>query len=363
MIQDITGVRTRKRVSLKQRKDDKDGTNASASASGSGNNVGGMMGAALGTVTGPLNSMMALSNAKQLSRHNMKNAMMMGEFNYNQEMKMWDEKNYTRQIEELKEAGMSPGVLMGKGGSGITNAGAPAQGNPTQGTPIPGGMDPMTGAMMLTQMAKMDAETKKIEAETPNVAKTGENIDANTRKTKADAEYQEVAVEVAKDTKVDKSIQIQAGAREAVANAEKAEAEADVKGATVEEETGMVLTRWVGLQIENDAKLAGIKLTEEQTRKIPQELAQGWEELYQKDRANDIGSRRAEIETFKAKWDARLKDRGLDLYERQIMINAGLKVLEGVTPKASGNKTQSTTRYDKNGEYMGESQTHTVIGK
>jgi len=111
----------------------------------------------------------------------------MGKFNQKQAMEMWEATNYRPQIEQLKKAGLNPGLIYGMGGAGgaIANP-TPGQvtgANAAPNTPASG----MGMAMGTMQLQLLDAQKKNIEADTankqaenPNIPKTGENIAADT---------------------------------------------------------------------------------------------------------------------------------------------------------------------------------------
>lgn len=121
----------------------------------------------------------------------------MAMFNQEQQMKMWEATGPTGQMEQLKKAGLNPGLIYGMGGAGGQTAqaaqAAPVSGasykheNPAQGTGV-------MGMMMGAQISKTGAEIELLKAqaealkakagldtaETPNRPKVGKNIDADT---------------------------------------------------------------------------------------------------------------------------------------------------------------------------------------
>ena len=104
---------------------------------------------------------------------------------------MWKDTNYAAQVEEMKKAGLSIGLMYGKGGAGGTTTGAGATG--VSAPTAPTGMGLIGGSQLAAQIANMeltkaqtenvkaDTERKlgvdktKVEAETKNLLATTEN--------------------------------------------------------------------------------------------------------------------------------------------------------------------------------------------
>ena len=107
------------------------------------------------------------------------------------QMQMWEDTNYAAQVEQLKKAGLSIGLMYGKGGAGGTTTGAGATG--VSAPTAPSGMGLIGGIQLASQVAnielikaqtenvKADTERKlgvdktKVEAETKNLMATTEN--------------------------------------------------------------------------------------------------------------------------------------------------------------------------------------------
>lgn len=86
---------------------------------------------------------------------------------------MWNKTNYAAQVAHLKEAGLNPGLLYGKGGAGGATTGSIGMGSVGGGQaeePSKAlGIGAQTG-MMVAQQALIAAQTKKIEAETAKIS-------------------------------------------------------------------------------------------------------------------------------------------------------------------------------------------------
>lgn len=89
----------------------------------------------------------------------------MAELNYQQQMKMWHDTNYTAQREELEKAGLNPALLYGQTGGGGATTGSGVSGStsvPAAGTY---GLQQMEIGLMMAQKEKIEAEAEKAKAE------------------------------------------------------------------------------------------------------------------------------------------------------------------------------------------------------
>ena len=113
------------------------------------------------------------------------------DYSKNADYNMWLKTNYPAQKEQIKAAGLNPALLYGmSGGGGATiGGGAPSvtgsgAANPNSAAAATTGMGIMNQAQLAlldAQKKNIDANTAKTVAETPNVEKTGKNIEASTQ--------------------------------------------------------------------------------------------------------------------------------------------------------------------------------------
>lgn len=102
-------------------------------------------------------------------------------------LQQWKDTNYSAQVEEMKKAGVNPGLLYGMSGGGGTTAnagsGGSAQGGNAPAPQQPKNMD-IAGLMQLellkAQKENIEASTDKTKAETINQPLQGENVKADT---------------------------------------------------------------------------------------------------------------------------------------------------------------------------------------
>ena len=109
-------------------------------------------------------------------------------------MKTWKETNYSAQMEELKKAGLNPGLLYAKGGPGGTTA-TPSGGNVSGGQSRPASENMGMALQMVSQAALLKAQKENIEADTELKRKEAlkkdseiPNIDAGTQNILSDTE-------------------------------------------------------------------------------------------------------------------------------------------------------------------------------
>jgi hypothetical protein len=106
------------------------------------------------------------------------------------QMDMWNRTNYGAQVEHMKNAGLSPGLMYGMSGGGGTTAGSQGGGSAS------GGQAQAWNPMDLSNMALMDAQRRNIDAKTENIkSDTGVN-EAQTKK--IGAEFRNVGADTIK---------------------------------------------------------------------------------------------------------------------------------------------------------------------
>lgn len=223
---------------------------------------------------------------KRIADHNMANS-----------LKMWEATNYAAQKEQMKKAGLNPGLLYGMGGGGgATTAGAgTASGVSGASAPQGGGevmgmmMQRMQLEMMEKQKENIEADTENKKAENPNIPKTGEAIDQGIMNAKAQEILTKVQTEIAKQLQDYNPMMlsniIDKGSNEIV----QAQIQNDISNATKEAVIQKIKTEAANAIIQGEAMKAGIKLTEEQIKKIGADIMQRGQEI-------DIHRFKAEID-------------------------------------------------------------------
>lgn len=90
----------------------------------------------------------------------------MTDYNMQKQLQMWHDTNYGAQVDELNKAGLNPGLLYGKGGSGGTTTGS-ANGSVSGGSAQqnPGEVQQMMAIELQTQLQQAQIEVMKSQAE------------------------------------------------------------------------------------------------------------------------------------------------------------------------------------------------------
>lgn len=130
----------------------------------------------------------------------------MTNYNMERQLELWDKTNYSAQKEQLKKAGLNPGLIYGMGGGGGATTSI-ATGNVSAGSAPAGGREIADMIGMGLQYKLLDAQRKNIEADTANKQadtmnkpKQGANIDADTENKILQQVISNYAGKEAKDT-------------------------------------------------------------------------------------------------------------------------------------------------------------------
>lgn len=136
--------------------------------------------------------------SKQLMELQMQNQERMNETAYARQLQMWKDTNYSAQIQQMREAGVNPALIYGKGGGGGTTVGSNSAGAASGGAAPQIGMDIgsiVQASKMIAELAFMKAQTKKTNEEANSieldnkVKKTygneADTIEASNRRDKA----------------------------------------------------------------------------------------------------------------------------------------------------------------------------------
>lgn len=271
-------------------------------------------------------------------------------------------------LQKYKEAGLNAGHIVGKGGIGgqtMSSAGAGEGSGVGMPNYTPSQQGSTTAMNNIANLALMNAQTKNIEADTkqkeanvPNIGADTENKQANTALTNLQIENQKVLNNITKETAETTIDTIKANYNKAEGEASTAVSQGKYSEETVKAQLAKIQADTTASIMSAEAMKAGIKLTEEQTRAIAQELAQGWEELYQKGRGNDNQAGMVNIAGFKAKADYAIDKANVDLRAKELMIRGAEAFIGGL----KGGKTQkgSTTETykDKDGTITSQKTNH-----
>lgn len=158
----------------------------------------------------------AMANQRELMDLQMKNQMELNKQGQQLQLDTWKQTNYPEQIKMLKEAGMNPSLLYGKGGAGgVTGSqgGGSAAGGSAPAIQPYLGIDALSAAKLGAEIELLKAQAEKARTEAgftggvatqealTRIKEAGyrmENLEATTANTKAQQAYSEAATEYQK---------------------------------------------------------------------------------------------------------------------------------------------------------------------
>lgn len=135
------------------------------------------LGTIFGAITGKANDRRQIRQQTKLQDLQIKGSKELSDYNYKKQMEMWEQTNYKAQMEQLKKAGLNPGLIYGMSGGGGTTTGS--GGSQVTGATASqgGGNEYATGMGLALGSAKQAAEIKLLEAQ-------AKQLEAQTEKTK-----------------------------------------------------------------------------------------------------------------------------------------------------------------------------------
>jgi len=188
------------------------------------------------------------------------------------DLQMWENTSYPAQVEQLKKAGLNPGLLYGQSGGGGTTTGGNAGSVNTPNAPQGGG-EIIGLQLMGAQKALIEAQTAKTQAET---IKT-EGVD--TKLTKANARIAEIQGQMMSDTYAETFSKILSEAEKAASESRIAAQTADVGQETMQTRIETAEAELVGIGIANELRKTQTNLTQEQIKATVEQVKQKWEEI------------------------------------------------------------------------------------
>lgn len=122
-------------------------------------------GGIMGMILGGYNDERQYRQQQDLQNLQIRGQKEMTDYQMMKQMEMWKNTNYPAQLEMMKKAGLSPGLMYGKGGGGGTTTGN-ASGSVTGGTAPQGGREIQDMMGMGMQLQLLKAQKENIEADT-----------------------------------------------------------------------------------------------------------------------------------------------------------------------------------------------------
>lgn len=269
--------------------------------------VGNLVGTGMGLLLENHNDRRQIQQQQKLTDMQLLANKSMAQFNYEQQLKLWNATNYSAQMEQLRKAGLNPGLLYGmSGGVGATTAAA--QGGPATGAQAPSGGGEIMGlmaqkmqmAMMEAQIENVKADTQNKLAETPNIPKTGLKIDTEIQQLKQltkNAQAQEQLTKTQNDIatteaklksdSLENAIQLvrlqmqneDQKWREAIRNNSIGDEVRDTIVKTIQQTYAKLLLEKALIQQQTTESKSRVQVNESTIKQIAYSIAQGWEGL------------------------------------------------------------------------------------
>lgn len=225
-------------------------------------------------------------------------------------MRMWENTGYGAQVDQLKRAGLNPGLLYGMGGSaGGSTAQAPASG----GGASAGTAQASSGNLgMGIQLGLMEAQRKNIEADTAKkLAETAKTSGADTANveqdtinkkagealTRVQTEIAQVQASVARQTILDQMKAIENAATKGTAEIVQLHNQNAITATTMEDQVLKIKAEAIGAVVENALKESHIEINKQEVITKATQLLQGWKQL-------TIEGQKVTIQAFTAEFQA-----------------------------------------------------------
>jgi len=150
----------------------------------------GIVSTGLGLILEKHNDKRQLRQQQKLQDMQMKGQMAMTDYNTGKQMEMWKATGPTGQMEQLKEAGLNPGLIYGMGGAGGQSTSI-AQGSVSGGNAPQGGGEVQTMAL---QREMLRAQIENVKADTANKSANTGQTGVNTEISKLKLELDQYAL-------------------------------------------------------------------------------------------------------------------------------------------------------------------------
>lgn len=222
------------------------------------------------------------------------------DYSYDKQYSMWEKTNYGAQKEQLIKAGLNPGLLYGMSGGGGTTTGTAGNTGTSGGQAPTGGREVQDAIGMGMQLQLLKAQKENIEADTKNklsqVPKAGQEIEESKARISLMAQQEDNARWTAELLRLDKALKdldvykgsaladeqinkFKTEVQTAMADMRSKMSQANVDEQTQNTKIEQAKVSLAGEYLTNALKAANINLTEQETFKVVNDIAQGWQKL------------------------------------------------------------------------------------
>ena len=184
----------------------------------------------------------------------------------------WEKTNYPAQVEQLKEAGLSTGLMYGGGGAGGTTQGG-SGGSVSGGEAPKGGQEILGLQLMGAQKNLLEAQTEKTKTETENIGGVERNL------TEQKGRMAAIEASLLEDSYENTLQKIQAEAIKLQGEARSATTKGEVDYETANTSVKLKEAELIGLGIANEQRRVQTELTQEQIKATIEAVKQKWAEV------------------------------------------------------------------------------------
>lgn len=312
-----------------------------------------LAGGALGMITAPYNDNRQYNQQERLQRLQMQGSKEMTDYNMQKQMEMWKATNFPAQLAMLKQAGLSPGLMYGKGGPGGTTTGTPS--GSVTGAIAPSGGGEIQSMMQLgmqkelqqaqienikANTAKTNTEAEKIGGVDTGLVRTNimkgfaeiDNIRAGTALKNVETRIATIEANIKGRTEEDVVRAIGWAAEKVMQEMEGLRYETNIKEDTWQTKVKQAEAELISIYLRNTQTRAQTAQTIEETNAIAVKLQQSWDQLG----INQQNANTAEAQQKLNKWKNDVRD------SWKLTVETAEGLIESIlrkTPRSKGTKT------------------------
>lgn len=280
--------------------------------------VQGGIGTLFGLMLQKSNDRRQIEQQKKLQQLQIQGDKELTDYNAMKQLEMWRNTSYGPQMEELRKAGLNPGLIYGMGGGG-GQSNQVATGNVQGGSAPTGGREiqdmigmGIQGGLQAAQIENIKANTEKTKVETAKTAgvdtaltKTQteslaqgiQNSKAQEALTRIDTELRQVQASVARQTINDAMQAIENTASKGQAEITQLQMQNQLDFTQMDDKIKLLRAQAVGALLHNAYTQAQIKKTDAEITKIANDIMLGWETLTNEQQKTRIAEYTAEFQS------------------------------------------------------------------
>lgn len=222
---------------------------------------------------------------------------------------MWKDTNFSAQVEEMKKAGVNPGLVYGMNGAGGATTGSVGAGGASKADTQAIDLQSIASlGLMKAQKELIEAQTEKTEAEAQKTAGVDtEATKAGTELTNIQTELAKLQARIGNATEQESINIIRDTSDKLLAEAVKAQHDQIISEKTLDERVQQIKSESIGAMIENELKRSNINVNKARVHQISEQLVQTWENIRLQDKGIE-----ASLENMRKMTEAMLWSAGIN---------------------------------------------------